>query len=105
MLYHLFIYPIELLLQGFYSFFVLYFNNHGFAVIGVSLAVSIFTLPLYNIAEKWQKVERDIQLAMQPKINKIKTVFKGDERYMMLSTYYRQRHYHPAFALRSSISL
>ena len=105
MLYHLFIYPIELLLQGFYSFFVLYFNNHGFAVIGVSLAVSIFTLPLYNIAEKWQKVERDIQLAMQPKINKIKTVFKGDERYMMLSTYYRQRHYHPTFALRSSISL
>lgn len=105
MLYHLFIYPIELILQGFYSFFVLYFNNHGFAVIGVSLAVSIFTLPLYNIAERWQKIERDTQLAMQPKINKIKSVFKGDERYMILSTYYRQQRYHPAFALRSSISL
>ena len=105
MLYQLFIYPIELLLQTFYTFFMLYLGNPGFAIAGVSIAVTVFTLPLYNITEKWQKTERDTQLAMQPKINKIKTVFKGDERYMILSTYYRQQHYHPVFALRSSFSL
>lgn len=84
---------------------MLYLGNPGFAIAGVSIAVTVFTLPLYNITEKWQKTERDTQLAMQPKINKIKTVFKGDERYMILSTYYRQQHYHPVFALRSSFSL
>ena len=105
MLYQLCIQPIELIIQMVYVLFNSFLANPGFAVIGVSLAVSIFTLPLYNIAEKWQKIERDTQLAMQPKINKIKTVFKGDERYMMLSTYYRQQHYHPIFALRSSFSL
>ena len=105
MLYQLFIYPIELLLQIFFSFFIFYLGTPGFAIAGISIAVTVFTLPLYNIAEKWQKIERDTQLAMQPKINKIKAVFKGDERYMMLSTYYRQQHYHPIFALRSSFSL
>ena len=105
MLYQLFIYPIELLLQTFYTFFMLYLGNPGFAIVGVSIVVTVFTLPLYNITEKWQKIERDTQLDMQPKIDKIKAVFRGDERYMILSTYYRQQHYHPAFALRSSISL
>lgn len=104
-MYQLCIQPIELIIQIVYVLFNSFLANPGFAVIGVSLAVSIFTLPLYNIAERWQKIERDTQLAMQPKIDKIKAVFKGDERYMILSAYYRQQHYHPAFALRSSISL
>lgn len=105
MLYQLLIYPIELLVQIFYTFFLLFLGNPGFAIVGVSFAVTLFTLPLYNIAEKWQQKERDIRLDMQPKIDKIKAVFKGDERYMILSAYYRQQHYHPVFALRSSLSL
>lgn len=105
MLYQLLIYPLELLVQMFYTFFFLFLSNPGLAIVGVSFAVSLFTLPLYNIAEKWQQKERDIRLGMQPKIDKIKAVFKGDERYMILSAYYRQQHYHPVFALRSSLSL
>jgi hypothetical protein len=57
------------------------------------------------VAEKWQKIERDIQKRLAPKIAKIKTFSKGDEQYMLLSAYYRQNHYHPVYALRSSIGL
>ena len=52
MLYQLFIYPIELLLQTFYTFFMLYLGNPGFAIAGVSIAVTVFTLPLYNTADR-----------------------------------------------------
>ncbi|MDR0575302.1 MAG: YidC/Oxa1 family membrane protein insertase, partial [Tannerella sp.] len=45
------------------------------------------------------------QKRLKPKLDKIKAVFKGDEQYLILSTYYRQNHYHPIYALRSTFSL
>jgi YidC/Oxa1 family membrane protein insertase len=65
----------------------------------------VLCLPLYAIAEKWRQIQRDIEEKLKPKIDKIKAVFKGDEQYMILSTYYRQNHYHPIYALRSSFGL
>jgi YidC/Oxa1 family membrane protein insertase len=62
-------------------------------------------MPLYFVAEKWQQSERDLQKKFKPKIDKIKSVFKGDEQYMVLSAYYRQNHYHPLYALRNSLGI
>jgi len=42
---------------------------------------------------------------MKPVVDNIKSVFHGDERFMRLSTYYRQQRYHPLYSLRSAISL
>jgi YidC/Oxa1 family membrane protein insertase len=81
------------------------FKEPGVSILAVSAAVSFLCLPLYNIAEKRQAMERDIQKRMKPKIDRIKSVFKGDEQYMILSAYYRQNRYHPVYALRSSASL
>lgn len=81
------------------------FKIPGISVIGVSAAVSIMCLPLYDIAEKWQAVERDTQKKLKPGIDRIKASFKGDEQYMILNTFYRQNHYHPLMSLRSSIGL
>jgi hypothetical protein len=88
-----------------YLFVFRIFENPGIALVGVSFTVSLFTLPLYFEAEKWQNLERETQKRFAPKIGKIKAVFKGDERYLILSTFYRQNHYHPFYALRSSIGL
>jgi YidC/Oxa1 family membrane protein insertase len=57
------------------------------------------------MAERWQSTERDIINRLRPKIKKIKSVFSGDEQFMILSTYYRQNHYHPLYSIRSSIGL
>ncbi|MBQ7747095.1 MAG: YidC/Oxa1 family membrane protein insertase [Spirochaetia bacterium] len=104
-LYLIFIYPIELLIELVFQFSYWRWENCGISLAAVSLAVSFLSLPLYIIAERWQQKERDIQKAFKPEIDEIKAVFKGDERYMILSTFYRQNHYHPIMALRSSISL
>jgi len=104
-LYNIIIFPLVQILDLFYLFFFRIFNSHGVSIIGVSLSVSILTLPLYLGAEKWQQIERNIQRKFEPQISKIKAVFHGDERYMVLSAFYRQNHYHPVYSLRGSIGL
>jgi YidC/Oxa1 family membrane protein insertase len=71
----------------------------------ISFGVTFLCLPLYIVAEKWQQAERELMLRLKPKIDRIKAVFSGDERYMILSTYYRQNHYHPLYALRGSFGI
>jgi hypothetical protein len=57
------------------------------------------------MAEEKQKTEREKQKQMKGKIDKIRAVFKGDERYMITSTLYRQNNYHPIYALSNSLDL
>ncbi len=104
-LYDAFIAPLELLLEFFFKFVQVITGNAGLAVISLSFIVTILTLPLYMVAESWQEKERQIQNKLKSGIERIKQTFKGDEQYMMLSTFYRQQHYHPMMALRSSFSL
>lgn len=105
-LYTIFIYPVYMFVE-----FVLFIANNitqdhiGLSIIILSLGINLITLPIYNVAEKWQEMERIIQKRMKPKVKDIKTVFKGDERYMILSVYYRQNNYHPLYALRSIFAL
>jgi YidC/Oxa1 family membrane protein insertase len=104
-LYTLIIFPVVQLIELCYVFVYRVFHNPGIALLGVSAAVSVCTLPLYFAAEKYQQKERDLQKRLKPKIDKIKAIFKGDEQYMVLSTYYRQNNYHPVYALRNTFSL
>lgn len=104
-LYRILIYPLELILEFFFIFFDKSFDNLGLAIVGLSFVVSFLTLPLYHVAESMQKKEREQRQALAPGIERIKSAFKGDEQYMMLTTFYRQNHYHPLYALRSSLSL
>ncbi|MBR5401575.1 MAG: YidC/Oxa1 family membrane protein insertase [Treponema sp.] len=104
-LYSIIIFPLYQLVELLYYVGWKVFKNTGYAVLIVSFGVSFFCLPLYVIAEKWQETERNIQAKLKPGIDRIKKAFKGDEQYMILSTYYKQNHYHPMMALRSSISL
>lgn len=104
-LYNIILSPIVELIEISYKIFSRMFSNTGIAVLGVSLTVTLLCLPLYIVAEGWQDKERDIQNTLKPGIERIKKCFKGDEQYMILSTFYRQNHYHPIMALRSSFGI
>ena len=105
LLHTLIIYPLYLTIEVIYRLFLKITMNQGFSVIGVSVGITLLCLPLYAVAEHWQQVERDIQKKMKPDLDHIKDAFKGDERYMMTQAYYRQNHYSPIMALRSSFGL
>jgi len=103
-LYTIVIFPIEQIIEVVYTLIFKIFEMPGISIIGVSFAVTFLSLPLYIIAEKWQETERQTIKKLKPKTDKIKQVFKGDEQYMILSTYYRQNGYHPIYSLRNSLN-
>ncbi|MBR5097233.1 MAG: YidC/Oxa1 family membrane protein insertase, partial [Treponema sp.] len=105
LLYTIIIYPLYIAIEVIYGLFFRITANHGISVIGVSVGITLLCLPLYAVAEAWQQVERDIQKKMKPGLERIKMTFSGDERYMMTQTFYRQHHYSPIMALRSSFGL
>lgn len=104
-LYYLIIYPIEILLESTYSVLYEYRHNAGMSIIGVSIVINLLLLPLYNRADAISKEEQAKQRSMESWVTHIKKAFKGDERFMMLQTYYRKQGYKPIYSLRSSISL
>ena len=104
-MYTIIISPIIQIIEFSFVFFYKIFHNLAFSLFGVSLAVSLFSLPLYMMAERWQIIERNTVKSFKSYIGKIKSVFHGDEQFMILSAFYRQNHYHPIYALRSTLGL
>ncbi len=80
-------------------------HNVGIVLAVLSLTINLLVLPLYRRADALQEEERRQSLALQPGVAHIKKTFKGNERFMMLQTYYRQNHYKPWYALKGSLSL
>ena len=107
MFYNLIISPIEMIVIWVFNFFIFKFTHFGVigAICGVSLVINFLALPLYNIADSLQEKERKISKALEYRVSRIKKAFKGDERFMMLQTYYRQNNYSPLYVLRSSLSI
>ena len=105
LLYCLVIKPVYLILEVIFSVSYRITQSPGLSLIFVSLAVSILTMPLYRRADAIQEKERNKKRQMEKWVSHIQKHFKGDERVMMLNTYYRQQNYKPVYALRSSLSL
>ena len=101
----LFIRPLELFFEVVFTIANRIVGNPGFAIIILSLAVNFLVLPLYKRADEVQKEERDLEASLADGIAHIKKTFKGDERMMMLQTYYAQNNYSPLYVLKGSVSL
>ena len=104
-LYTLFIWPINFILEFLFVLFIRIFDAPGLAIIFLSVVVNTLTLPIYNIADRWQKEERELQKRMKTKLVSIKSVFKGDERQMIINAYYRQMGYSQVLILKASLGL
>ena len=103
-LYYLIIFPLRIVFEYIYGIAYGMVHNYGIAIVFLSLAVSLLILPLYRRADALQREEQDREDAMKEWVDRIKAAFKGDERYMMLSAYYREQHYSPLYQMNSAIS-
>ena len=101
-LYYLFIAPLEWIMRTVLEAGFASFGTYGVALVFMSIVVNVMLLPLYHLAETWQESERRVQHDMEKQLRRIKHTFKGRERYMLISTLYRQHEYHPIFAVRTS---
>lgn len=97
--------PIQLLFEILYMMTYKVIDNPGLSIVILSLAMNLLILPLYRRADAMQEEERDTELRLQKGITHIKRTFQGDERMMILQTYYRQNHYKPTDVFKGSVSL
>ena len=87
--------PIELLFDVIFSFAMGATESPLLSVILLSVAVNFLVLPLYRKADALQKEEQETAKRLKPRIDQIREAFSGDERFMILQTFYRQNHYKP----------
>lgn len=104
-LFQLFIGPLQLVFEATYTVAKILFSNSGLAIMVLSLAVNVLVLPLYKRADAIQEDERALQKRMESAVSHIKRTFSGDERMMVLQSYYRQNNYKPWYSLRASLPL
>ena len=100
-----FIGPLKLVFEVIYSLAMRFLGNQGLSIVALSLAMNFLVLPLYRRADAMQEQARDTENKLSRVATHIKKTFSGDERMMILQTYYRQNHYKPTDALRGSVSL
>ena len=105
MLHKLILGPIELLFDVIFSFSMQMTNSPVLSIIVLSLAINLLVLPLYKKSDAMQREEQEISKRLKPRIDQIREAFTGDERFMMLQTFYRQNNYKPYYVLRGSLSL
>ena len=97
--------PIELLFDVIFALSMQMTKSPVLSIVVLSLAINLLVLPLYRKADALQQEEQEISKRLKPRIDQIKEAFSGDERFMMLQTYYRQNNYKPYYVLRGSLSL
>lgn len=97
--------PLKLLFEVIFSVALRVIENPGLSIIVLSLAMNILVLPLYRRADAIQLEARDTENKLKDVVTHIKKTFSGDERMMILQTYYRQSNYNPLSVLSGSISL
>lgn len=101
----IFIGPLKLIFEIIFEIANRFVGHPGLAIIFLSLIMNILVLPLYRRADAMQEESRDIEAKLHDGVAHIKKTFSGDERMMILQTYYRQNHYKPTDALNGSVSL
>ena len=104
-LFFIFIQPLVLLIEFIFTIMLRISQNAGIAIVMVSIVINLLILPLYKRSDALQEQERNKQKEMESWIKHIRKTFRGDEKFMMLSTYYRQQNYQPMDAIRGSLSL
>lgn len=103
LLFDLTIAPIQLWMASALEYAHKLTASYGWSIVLMSLVVNFIILPIYIQAERWQENERKIKNSISEKEKMIKRAFKGQERFAMISTLYRQAGYSPLLALRSSL--
>lgn len=102
---NLFIGPLKLIFEIIFQSTNAFINKPAVSIVFLSLVMNILVLPLYRRADAMQEQARDVEAKLKDGVDHIKKTFSGDERMMMLQTYYRQNNYKPTDVLKGSISL
>lgn len=98
-LYYAFIFPLQSVLGFALESLFGAIKSYGISIIILSILVNVFLLKLSKIAESKANKVNVLKASCDSKIAEFKRVFKGAELQSYIRILYKQRHYHPIFAL------
>ncbi|WP_207935412.1 YidC/Oxa1 family membrane protein insertase, partial [Helicobacter cinaedi] len=98
-LYYIFIFPVEQVLDVVLHNILKMVPNYGVSIILLSLIMQLFMLKLTFYFDKKAASFGALKVQCDSKIKEFKRVFKGAELQSYIRTLYKQRHFHPIFAL------
>ena len=98
-LYYIFIFPVEQVLE--WALFTLFkaTKNYGVSIILLSFVMQLFMLKLTFYFDKKAASFGALKAQCDSKIKEFKRVFKGAELQSYIRTLYKQKHFHPIFTL------
>lgn len=98
-LYYIFIFPLQMLLKFVLESQFIALNSYGLSIISLSILVNLFLLKLNLLADDKASKINALKTACDKKITEFKRVFKGAQLQSYINILYKQRHYHPIFAI------
>ncbi len=103
-LYNIFIFPLETLFTTVLNLTSNYLPM-SLCVIMLSIVVQTLSSPLYYIAGKIEKIEKDLLKKIISELNVIKTLYKGEQQFKRIDALYKRYKYNPFLSFRASMSL
>ena len=97
--------PLELLFEFIFGLTDYVIESPAITLVVMSLVINLIVLPLYRRADVIQQEAGDKEKKLRPMADHIRKTFKGDERIMMLQTFYKQQGYSQLSSMKSLISL
>ena len=104
-IYHIVIYPLELIYELIYSLVMRIVPIPGVSIIILSIFINTLLVPIYKLIDEIQKEQYEKEKKFSFWISHIKRNFHGDERFLMLKTYYRQNDYNQLSTLKGALPL
>ena len=103
--FYIIIRPLEIIFEFIMELSLSATNSIGISILILSLTVNLLVLPLYNRADYIQREENKKRKKIEPWEKHIKKSFKGEERFLVLQTLYRQNDYMPYQSMNNIIPL
>ncbi|MCR5251217.1 MAG: YidC/Oxa1 family membrane protein insertase [Lachnospiraceae bacterium] len=97
--------PIEYLMDVLFRRSLMATRSPQAALLVLSIAVSLFTLPLYLRADAMQEAQRKKEADMEGWLTHIRRTFRGDERALITQYYYGIKKFSPAQGLGKLLPL
>ena len=99
--YFIFVFPLESVLGYLLDGLRALCGSYGLGIVLLSLLVNLFLLRLFLLADGMAKSHSAIKQGLDSKLREFKRVFRGMELYVYTKTLFKQKKYHPIFALKA----
>ena len=99
------LYPIELLLSSVFAAAYKITGHYGYALIIMSICITVITTPIYLLADYWKNKEKAIQDLMKDDIDCIKAHYNKQKQFYLTQAAHRIYNYKAWYPLRTSLGI